>query len=189
VAYGSSLSGVQACKRIYSDARTVGGPVRYLPTFRWTVSFRHCCSSVVGEEAACQVCPRPPGQRSGRTISPRPLCRPVVHRGLNRCLQPRYRSAVWIETCPRRNWICSSSPLARGTSGARPTQVVRSRLLDTGFGGVFAHHMPDGLVHPTWNAPRARAFHLGRPSKRTRQAARSQLVPSRTPPSVRTSVT
>jgi hypothetical protein len=29
-----------------------------------------------------------------------------------RCLQPRYRSVVWIETCPRRNWICSSSPPA-----------------------------------------------------------------------------
>jgi len=29
------------------------------------------------------------------------------------CLQPRYRSVVWTETCPSRNWICSSSPPAR----------------------------------------------------------------------------
>jgi hypothetical protein len=27
-----------------------------------------------------------------------------------RCLHPRYLSVVWTETCPRRNWICSSSP-------------------------------------------------------------------------------
>ncbi len=29
-----------------------------------------------------------------------------------RCLQPRYRSVVWIETWPSRNCICSSSPPA-----------------------------------------------------------------------------
>jgi hypothetical protein len=29
---------------------------------------------------------------------------------LRRCLQPMYRSVVCTETCPRRNWICSSSP-------------------------------------------------------------------------------
>jgi hypothetical protein len=28
----------------------------------------------------------------------------------NRCLQPIQRSVVCTETCPRRNWICSSSP-------------------------------------------------------------------------------
>jgi hypothetical protein len=27
-----------------------------------------------------------------------------------RCLEPRYRSVVRTETCPRRNWICSNSP-------------------------------------------------------------------------------
>ena len=27
-----------------------------------------------------------------------------------RCLQPRYRSVVCTETCPKRNWICSKSP-------------------------------------------------------------------------------
>ena len=40
---------------------------------------------------------------------------------LKRCLQPMYRSVVCTETCPRRNWICSSSPpeswQSRGHSG------------------------------------------------------------------------
>ena len=39
-----------------------------------------------------------------------------------RCLQPRYRSVVCIETCPSRNWICSSSPPAAWQSRA---QVLR----------------------------------------------------------------
>ena len=30
----------------------------------------------------------------------------------SRCLQPRYRSVVSTETCPSKNWICSSSPPA-----------------------------------------------------------------------------
>jgi len=29
------------------------------------------------------------------------------------CLQPRYRSVVWMDTWPRRNWMWSSSPPAR----------------------------------------------------------------------------
>ena len=37
----------------------------------------------------------------------------------NFCLQPRYRSVVWIETCPRRNWIWSNSPPARRQSLAQ----------------------------------------------------------------------
>ena len=36
-----------------------------------------------------------------------------------RCLQPRYRSVVWIETWPSRNWICSSSPPAEWHSRAQ----------------------------------------------------------------------
>src|SRR5258708_7996663 len=31
---------------------------------------------------------------------------------LSRCLQPRYFSVVWTETCPNKNWICSNSPPA-----------------------------------------------------------------------------
>ncbi len=26
------------------------------------------------------------------------------------CLQPKYRSVVWIDTCPSKNWIWSNSP-------------------------------------------------------------------------------
>src|SRR5262249_29736359 len=35
----------------------------------------------------------------------------------SRCLQPRQRSVVWMETWPRRNWIWSSSSPARGDEG------------------------------------------------------------------------
>ena len=35
----------------------------------------------------------------------------TAHRSF--CLHPGYRSVVWTETWPRRNWICSSSPPAR----------------------------------------------------------------------------
>jgi hypothetical protein len=34
------------------------------------------------------------------------------------CLQPMYRSVVCTETCPRKNWICSSSPPASWQSRA-----------------------------------------------------------------------
>jgi hypothetical protein len=35
------------------------------------------------------------------------------------CLQPMLRSVVCTETCPRRNWICSSSPPASWQSRAQ----------------------------------------------------------------------
>jgi hypothetical protein len=38
------------------------------------------------------------------------------------CLHPMYRSVVWTEACPKRNWICSSSPPA---AWHRRAQVLR----------------------------------------------------------------
>ena len=45
----------------------------------------------------------------------------------NFCLQPRYRSVVWIETCPSRNWIWSNSPQARWQSRAQLRRLCRMR--------------------------------------------------------------
>jgi len=39
---------------------------------------------------------------------------------LRLCLDPMYRSVVYTDACPRRNWICSSSPPA---SWRKRTQV------------------------------------------------------------------
>jgi hypothetical protein len=44
-----------------------------------------------------------------------------------RCLQPRYRSVVWIETWPSRNCICSSSPPAAWHSLAQVLLLCRMR--------------------------------------------------------------
>jgi len=47
-----------------------------------------------------------------------------VHVKRNFCVQPRYRSVVWIETCSSRNWICSSSPPARSQSLAQHYAMI-----------------------------------------------------------------
>jgi hypothetical protein len=42
----------------------------------------------------------------------------------NRCLQPKYFSVLSIDTCPRRNWICSSSPPACAQARTSSAQIV-----------------------------------------------------------------
>ncbi len=60
-----------------------------------------------------------------------------------RCLQPRYRSVVWIETCPSRNWICSSSPPAEWHSGTSPPQVMRCQRVYASF----LHGLPNDVPY------------------------------------------
>ena len=54
-----------------------------------------------------------------------------------RCLQPRYRSVVWIETWPSRNCICSNSPPAVWHSLAQVLfKSCGAKLFDGGFRGA-----------------------------------------------------
>lgn len=46
----------------------------------------------------------------------------------NRGQAPRYRSDVWTETWPRRDWIWSDFPPAAAQSSAGPTEVMRTRF-------------------------------------------------------------
>jgi hypothetical protein len=71
------------------------------------VAISYSSGSIVGNSDAV-----PPAQPSGSM----PI-RSFAAAGM-RCLQPRYRSAVCFETCPRRNRICSSSLPAEWQSRA-----------------------------------------------------------------------
>lgn len=47
------------------------------------------------------------------------------------CSHPRYRSVVWTETWPRRNWILFELAASQVTEpGARATKIVRGQFLD-----------------------------------------------------------
>jgi len=63
------------------------------------------------------------------------------------CLQPRYRSMVRTDACPRKNWICSISPPAvwhsfaqvlRRSCGARWSSCIRSAHLRTTYQMTFS---------------------------------------------------
>jgi len=60
-----------------------------------------------------------------------------------RRLQPRYLSVVSMETCPRRNWICSSlasSLMAEPCAGS--SQIVRSKSRNVTTSGSLFHNRP-----------------------------------------------
>jgi hypothetical protein len=50
----------------------------------------------------------------------------------NFCFEPRYCSVVWIETCPSRNWIWSSSPPARWQSLGMAPKIMRRKFFNSG---------------------------------------------------------
>jgi hypothetical protein len=54
------------------------------------------------------------------------------------CLQPRYRSVVWMERCPSRNWISSNSPRRVAQPSTCLPEIVRCEPLDARFAGVLA---------------------------------------------------
>jgi hypothetical protein len=71
------------------------------------------------------------------------------------CLQPRYRSVMSTDACPRRNWICSISPPAvwhsfaqvlRRSCGARCSSCIRSAHLRTTYQMTFSEMpFPQGV--------------------------------------------
>ena len=68
-----------------------------------------------------------------------------------RCLQPRLRSVVCTETCPKRNWMCSNRLPRRGRAEHKSddyavigiaAQIVRRQFGETNSFRGFLHNAP-----------------------------------------------